>query len=195
MKKLILAATVATLASMSAAQADHHGALMGEAKGNAMKLGKELKATLVGAMKSGGPVAALKACNLSALGIAEKVSAESQGWTVGRTNLKYRNSNNKPDAWEEAVLKKFEERKAAGEKPNTLAYSETVEVDGKKTFRFMKAIPTAKVCLNCHGGDNVKPEIVNLLKTLYPNDMARGYKEGDLRGAFTLSKTLLIQLA
>lgn len=163
--------------------------LVSEARQTAMKLGKQLKMTLQTAMKGGGPVAALNACNTAAPGIAMNVSAES-GWQAGRTTLKERNPGNRPDAWELAVLEKFEQRKAAGESPKTLEYSETVMVDGQKTFRFMKAIPTGEVCLACHGGDNVKPELEARLKELYPDDKARGFNKGDLRGAFTLSKTL-----
>lgn len=184
MKKIIIATLVTCLST--AAFADENTA---EARQTAMKLGKSLKMTLQSAMKAGGPVAALKACNTAAPGIAQKVSSES-GWDAGRTSLKIRNAGNSPDEWEQAVLEKFEQRKAAGESPKTLEHSEVVDVNGQKTFRFMKAIPTGKVCLNCHGGDNVKAEVTAKLKELYPQDKARGYSVGDLRGAFTLSKKL-----
>ena len=160
-----------------------------EARQAAMSLGKQLKATLGKAMKSGGPTQAINVCNIKAPEIASDVSADT-GWKVARTSLKLRNPNNAPDAWETAVLKDFEQRKAAGESPETLEYSEVVEQDGRRVFRFMKAIPTQKVCTNCHGGDGVSEEVVAKLKTLYPEDQARGFKEGDLRGAFTLSKPL-----
>jgi hypothetical protein len=47
------------------------------------------------------------------------------------------------------------------------------------------SIPT---CLNCHGevGKDVKAEDYKVLKSLYPNDVAVGYKEGDLRGMFSI---------
>ena len=188
MKNISLAGLVLSLAVSGAFAADNQ-ALQDEGRANAMKLGKSLKTTLQGAMKSGGPVAAVKVCNSTASPIAEKVTAET-GWAVGRTSLKLRNPDNAPDEWELAVLNKFEERKVAGESPKTLEYGETVMVDGKETFRFMKAIPTGKVCMNCHGGDQVKAEVAELIEQLYPDDKARGYKPGDLRGAFTLSKTL-----
>lgn len=189
MKKIMLMAIVTATCSMQPVAAQETDALVSEARSTAMKLGKNLKMTLQSAMKSGGPVAALDACHSAAPGIADSVSQET-GWSAGRTSLKERNPGNKPDEWELAVLNKFEERKKAGENPKTIEYSEVVELDGEKTFRFMKAIPTEKVCLNCHGGDNVKAEVNAKLKELYPEDRARGFKEGDLRGAFTLSKSL-----
>ncbi len=53
----------------------------------------------------------------------------------------------------------------------------------------MKAVPTGKVCLSCHG-ETVAPEVEQKLAELYPDDKARGYKEGDIRGAFVVVKPL-----
>ena len=65
---------------------------------------------------------------------------------VARTSLKYRNPDNATDAWERKVLEQFEARKANGEDPKQITHTEVVEDGGKKTFRFMKAIPTGPVC-------------------------------------------------
>ena len=70
-----------------------------------------------------------------------------------------------------------------------MAYAEVVEAADGKTFRFMKAIPTAEVCLACHGSD-ITPEVAAAIDERYPDDMARGYSLGDVRGAFSLSKPL-----
>ena len=144
----------------------------------------ELKGHLQGAMKEGGPTKAIKVCNTIAPEIAKKWS-EKTGWKVGRTSLKYRNRKNAPDAWERKVLEEFEARKAKGEDPKTMAHAQVVEQDGKKVFRFMKAIPTQKVCLKCHGA-NIAPPVKAKLDELYPDDQARGFKLGDIRGAFTI---------
>jgi len=53
----------------------------------------------------------------------------------------------------------------------------------------MQAIGTAEACLGCHG-EKIKPELLSLLDQRYPQDQARGFREGDLRGAFTLSRPL-----
>jgi len=140
------------------------------------------------AMKEGGPVEAIKVCNESAPSIAGQIS-EKNNWKVGRTSLKLRNPANAPDAWEEAVLKKFAERRAAGESPEKMAYFEVVEEGGQKNFRFMKAIGMpplqAMPCLKCHG-ENIDSNISTKLKELYPIDKAVGYKPGEIRGAFTI---------
>lgn len=150
------------------------------------QFGSSLKGELISTMKKEGPVKAIEICNLRAPQIAAEVAAHS-GWEVGRSSLRLRSADNQPDAWEMKVLKGFEARKDAGEDPGSIDYSETVQMNGQKTFRYMKAIPTEKACLTCHG-TTVDPAIESRLQDLYPNDQARGYKEGDIRGAFTLSK-------
>jgi hypothetical protein len=136
-------------------------------------------------MKASGPVAAIEVCNEEAPAIARR-HAEDKGWEVGRTSLKYRNPDNAPDPWELTVLQSFEARKAGGEDPAQIDHAAFVMQDGKRVFRYMKAIPTAEICLNCHGGAEVKPEVAAKLAEFYPDDQARGFSVGDIRGAFTI---------
>jgi hypothetical protein len=169
------------------AAAEDVDALKGEAAKATGGFADALKEELMGAMSAGGPTAAIGACNEKAPAIAVEKSRD--GWRVGRTSLKIRNAKNAPDAWELATLEEFEARKAKGEAPDKLVKAEIVSENGQKTFRFMKAIPTVPLCLNCHGRD-IKPEVAAKLEGLYPADKAKGYGEGELRGAFTLSKKL-----
>ena len=145
-----------------------------------------LQGRLSAAMADGGPTAAIEACNIAAPEIAREASA-ARGWSVGRTSLKLRNPANAPDAWELAVLHDFEARKAAGEDPGTLDHAETVVADGQRTFRYMKAIPTQPVCTVCHG-TSIAPEVMARLDALYPEDRARGFTVGDIRGAFSITQ-------
>lgn len=148
-----------------------------------------LKGELQAAMKAGGPVNALDVCHTKAMMITQQ-HADAKGWRVARTSLKTRNPANAPDAWERSVLEKFDARQKAGEAPQTLEHHEVVEQSGKKVFRWMKAIPTAEVCLKCHGGSSVAPAVEAKLKQLYPTDQARGYAVGDIRGAFTITQPM-----
>lgn len=152
------------------------------------KLMKTLKPELVKAMKAEGPVAAIGVCNAKSPEMTDKASKET-GFIIRRTSLKPRNVSNTPDDWEKKVLTQFEERKAKGESPKTLEFSEMVETDGKQQIRYMKAIPTSKPCAICHG-ETIKPPIQAKLKELYPDDKAVGFKIGDLRGAFSITETL-----
>ncbi|TAM44550.1 MAG: DUF3365 domain-containing protein [Gammaproteobacteria bacterium] len=155
---------------------------------------KELQTTLVGelqaAMKAGGPTNAIEVCNTKASAIATELSKKN-GLQIGRTSLKIRNAKNAPDAWETKVMKEFETRKAKGEDPAALEHSEVVTEGGKKTFRYMKALPVAQgmPCPVCHG-EKIDPKVRAKLEKLYPQDKAVGFKVGDLRGAVTIKQPL-----
>lgn len=182
--KLAFAAALALAVVAGPVAAEDTAALKQQAVAITKDFAAAMKAELEQAMQSGGPLHAIAVCNEKAPAIAADHSAKS-GWEVGRTSLKLRNPGNHPDGWEAKVLAQFEARKAAGEPADALVAAEMV--DGR--FRFMKAIPTAEACLACHGGE-VKPEVAARLTELYPADAARGFKPGDLRGAFTLARKL-----
>jgi hypothetical protein len=59
----------------------------------------------------------------------------------------------------------------------------------KTVFRYMKAIPTAELCVACHGAE-IPPDVAAKLEELYPQDKARGFQPGDIRGAFTITRAL-----
>ncbi len=147
-----------------------------------------LKGELQAGIKAGGAVTALEICNTKAPQIAEKVATEA-GMQVSRVSLKNRNPDNAPNAWQKAVLEDFEIQQAAGADPATLEFSEIVEHDGSKEFRFMKAIPTGGVCLACHG-ESLAKEVRETITTLYPDDSATGFTLGDIRGSFVVTKRL-----
>jgi hypothetical protein len=149
------------------------------------QFGGTLKPELKKALKSGGPAHAINICSEKAPAIAKDLR-DSSGWYIKRVSLKARNSSSAiPDSWEEKVLKQFDERQAKGESARNMAYAEIV--DGK--YRFMKAQGAGNLCLNCHGAE-VKPEVEAVLKKKYPDDKARGYTLGQIRGAFSLAKDL-----
>jgi hypothetical protein len=52
----------------------------------------------------------------------------------------------------------------------------------------MSGIKTGAVCLVCHG-DNLADAISEKLAADYPHDRARGYAQGDIRGAFSLTRS------
>ncbi len=147
---------------------------------------QQLLETVKTAMQSGGPAKAVEACQLLAPQITSQHSQAP--WKVGRTALKLRNPANAPDAWERRVLEQFAARAAAGEPIAELKQAEIV--DGE--FRLMKAIPTGEPCLACHG-QQIKPELAAVIDQRYPQDQARGFALGELRGAFTLRRSLTDQ--
>ena len=183
----LAAAAFVSLALAGAAHAQDGGAdpRLAKARGAVKGLAESLRPALVEALKAGGPVAAIEACQSAAPGIADKQS-ETHGLKVGRTALLVRNPGNAPDAWERKVLESFAAKIEAGTAPDTLDVAETVEENGRKTFRYMKAIPmAAEPCMACHGTE-LKPEIAAEIAKRYPQDKAVGFTPGKLRGAFTV---------
>lgn len=189
MKKLVLASLIGFTAMGAQAQsisADHQ-----EARSIVKEFGGQLKPALKKAMKSGGPVEAIGVCNTKAPAIAKDLSASHTPWQVNRVSLKPRGATATPDAWETTTLKWFDEQLAAGADPKKLEKFEIVKAGDQEVMRYMKAVPTAGLCLTCHGSDQKIPDGVKAkLAELYPNDKATGYQEGQIRGAFSFQKAV-----
>jgi len=192
MKQILLSLCLIALALNSNAgqQADtDNQAEIANAKAAIKEFAGALQTELKTAMKAGGPVAAIAVCNARAMPITEKIAAE-KGLQLSRVSLKNRNPVNTPNDWQTTVLEGFEKQYAAGKDIAVLAWSETVYSDGGQEFRFMKAIPTGAVCLACHGAD-ITPDVSQILANLYPEDRATGFNEGDIRGAFVVTRKIL----
>ena len=190
MKKILLSPVVVALFLSSAVSmaAQDKEQMIQQSRQAIQVFAKTLKGELKAAIKKGGPVNGIEVCNTKAIDITMGVS-KNQNVQLSRTSLKTRNDSNTPTEWQRKVLHEFEARKSKGESPKKMEYSDIVEVDGKKQFRYMKAIGTGQVCLNCHG-EKVLPAVEAKLSALYPDDKARGYHKGDIRGAFVLIKDI-----
>jgi len=152
------------------------------------KFAGELKTELMAAMQSSGPMKALSVCNHKAPAITAHMS-DVHGKQLSRVSLKTRNSNNAPEDWQRSVLEDFEARHAMGEDASKMVYAEIVSNEGKRQFRFMKAIPTDNACLICHGR-TIAPKLKQRISELYPKDQAIDFEYGDIRGAFVVVNNL-----
>ena len=152
------------------------------------ELGTKLKRKLVNTIQSSGPDSAIAVCNLEAIKISEDISNRNN-LEVGRTSLKIRNLANTPDVWETKQLEWFSSQQTSGIDIKTLEKSEIVKEKGKKIFRYMKAIPMQEPCMLCHG-EVISAGLKEKINDLYPQDQATGYKPGQIRGAFTIKKSL-----
>jgi len=151
----------------------------------------QLKSELMAGMKKGGPLQAVDICNTVAEEIAIS-NSEKYGWEISRTSLKPRNAKNTPDVWETATLNSFEKRKEAGEAISEIDHAVVISSSGKLLFRYMKAIPTKSLCLSCHG-EEIAPDLAKKLDQLYPDDKARNFKLGDIRGAFSITREVSME--
>lgn len=144
--------------------------------------GKKLAGTLMEKIKSGGIPEAIDFCNTAAIPLTDKV-ADSFKVNIKRTSLKTRNPKNKPSEKELAILKKYEADLIKG--TGLEAIVETT--DGNS--QYYSPIIIESKCLMCHGtlDKELSRPIDSIIKIKYPEDLATGYKEGDLRGMWSIS--------
>lgn len=180
---------IAALLSASLAHANDD-VLVAETKKTAMGIPPKLLAMLRAEIEKGNFSGAVDACSDKAPKMAAAAS-QSTGWAIRRVSLKNRNPKATPDAWEKQALEDFDRRAAAGESPAALEKAEFVTEGGNRTLRYIKALPTQTLCLNCHGAsDAMAPEVKAQIAKSYPHDLAVGYREGQIRGALTIKRPL-----
>lgn len=165
------------------------GAETQAARALAGQLVQQLGTTLKTELAANGPEGAIGVCKDAAPAIAGNLSRQS-GAKVARVSLRTRNPLlGSPDAWEQTVLTDFDRRAAAGEKADAMEHAELVDEPAGRYFRYLKAIPVQPLCLACHGTAETIPEgVQRKLAADYPNDRARGYTPGQIRGAVTIKK-------
>lgn len=154
-----------------------------------LKLGKEiidtvgntLKSNLMKAMQENGPVSAVKFCNLQAMELTG-IYSEKYGTELRRVTDRNRNPLNEANATELEVMNDFRGIQKQG-KP--VLPKVVIDADGKKNF--YAPIFTGAACLTCHGAkENMQPELVTAIDSLYPNDNAKNYSIDELRGLWSV---------
>jgi len=134
-----------------------------------------LMQALKGALASGSPADAVAVCRDRAPAIA--AAAATDGVLVGRTSDRLRNPKNAPRAWVAPILAEYVAAAPSQRPPHRVV----ALPDGR--FGYVEPIYTAPLCTTCHGAQ-LAPAISAKLAALYPDDQARDYAEGDLRGLF-----------
>jgi hypothetical protein len=162
-----------------------------EASALASEMIQQLGAALKKELAANGPDGAVSVCRDLAPAIAGELSRRSGG-RVSRVSLKTRNPLlGDPDVWEQQVLAEFDRRAAAGEKVESLEYSESIDEPRGRYFRYMKALPVQSMCLTCHGtAGNIPDQVRARLAIEYPHDHAIGYELGQVRGAVTIKQAI-----
>lgn len=191
MKRYFLAASLGLALTPVNGLAQDSDVLLAKSRGIASQLGQQLGAELKKEMASGGPAGAIGVCRNIAPEIAGRLSREN-GVRVTRVSLRTRNPMiGLPDAWEQEVLKRFDQRAGAGEKSESIEHAEIVTEPQGRYYRYLKAIPVQPLCLACHGSaETIAAETLSTLLRDYPHDKARGYSLGQLRGAISIKHPL-----
>lgn len=144
---------------------------------------KALSEKLTEQMQLGGPAQALPFCNVEAIPLSQKLSEENNA-TIKRTSDKWRNPTNKPSERELEIINNY--HKLISEKQEI---TPIVEVDSNNKKHYYAPIILKANCLACHGKveEFVSMKTDSIIKSLYPNDKAIGYNEGDLRGIWSIA--------
>lgn len=184
-REIFAIAAIAIASGCTAPVVVDETALATEARAITQQFVGTLLPTLQAALQNGGPASAIEVCSVQAPAIADQLTRET-GWQVRRVSLKPRNADRAiPDAWERQQLESFDARQRAGEAGPTLNHAEQTEGE----YRYMQAQPVMPLCLTCHGSE-LSAEVQTALGRFYPDDVATGYSQGEIRGAISLRKAL-----
>lgn len=141
---------------------------------------KQAQATLLTnvarAMQNGGPQNAVAFCNLNASSLIDSLNRVQQ-CKITRISNKNRNPQNAAkNNTDKKILAVFE----------TGAATDTVIQSGKHLVYYKTIRVGMPACLKCHGQSetDIAPATLAKLQTLYPNDLATGYRLNDFRGAW-----------
>ena len=140
---------------------------------------QNLSTELMNTVNQGGFEAAIDYCNVNALPITAKLET-TYGVKIKRVGTKVRNENNKADEIEAEVINMFQSN--IDNKKDT----NPVVMKIGNNFHYFNYIRTQAMCLNCHGtqGETIQESVYKKILEKYPNDLATGYKENDLRGVW-----------
>jgi hypothetical protein len=143
-----------------------------------------LSQNLMAAMTKGGVPEALKFCHANALPLTEGVS-KTHDATVQRVSLKARNPGNRATGRDAVILNEFSRILESGQ-PATPRIER--DAQGRAVF-FAPILIAMDTCLKCHGepGKDIADADLALIRSLYPEDAATGFKTGQLRGMWKIT--------
>lgn len=131
----------------------------------------KLTAHLAQAMSNQDAPAALRICAAEAPKLTADIGKQFN-LEVTRITDKPRNPNNRGTQAEIALLNKIRGDEVLGVK------KPFYELDSAYYF----PLHINQLCLNCHGAA-IAPDILTAIRDHYPEDQAKGYSQGELRGA------------
>ncbi len=143
---------------------------------------KTFKSKISQTAEKGGLPAVVNFCHDNTHKITDSIG-KSHHVIIRRTSHKLRNTDNKADIDEEAVINEY--LKLQKEKKQM---SPIVLKDTQGYVHFYAPIKTKPECMSCHGtpGKDIPENIYQMIKEKYPHDQATGFKVGDLRGIWDI---------
>ncbi len=144
----------------------------------------QLISNLQKAVTEKGVDGAVEYCKVNATSILDEV-ADKYGISIRRVSNRYRNPADKPNEDEIPLLEAYEYNAENGivSEPNLQ------KIDDGDAYLYTKSITIPNgFCLSCHGdpSSDLDQKTLEKINSLYPNDLAKGHKMGDLRGMWAI---------
>lgn len=147
----------------------------------ALSTKKLLGENLMGTIQKKGTLEALAFCNVKAIPLTDSMAVK-YNVSIKRVSDKNRNPNNKANAEELNYIQHFKKQLANNKEPQAIVLEK-----GNKV-QFYYPIPTNTMCLQCHGKPNeINPAVRAKTLKLYPEDLAVGYSENEVRGIWSIT--------
>jgi hypothetical protein len=138
-----------------------------------------LVSTLFTAIEEKGVAGAVEFCSLKAIPITDSIS-KAESVSIQRISHKPRNPDNSATMEERELINRLKARPGNNGPDMTPVI---ISQDGAHTFYSPVFIATP-TCLQCHGmvDKDIQPEVLEVLRSGYPEDMATGFELGEMRG-------------
>jgi hypothetical protein len=151
----------------------------------AVSMTNEVKSALNGL----SPEEAVDMCHLKGLpSSGPPIRSMPRITAVKFTSLRIRQSDNAPDAADKVALEYINHLINVGDSPPKVLVQKVEVADGSPVWRVYKPIGLTSNCLACHGDpEDMSPKLRKMLKSVYPNDQATGYKAHDWRGVIRVN--------
>jgi hypothetical protein len=142
-----------------------------------------LSSNLTNAIAQGGPTNALHFCSAQALSLTDSIAQRHQA-DIRRVSHRARNPGNRPSDAEFRLLREYQGGLSRGVTNPPVLHQ---HASGEVTF-YAPILISQSTCLVCHGqpGTDIAPTTLATLDQLYPEDEARGFRLGDLRGLWAI---------
>jgi len=112
--------------------------------------------------------------------VAKRITTGNK-YRVRQISQRYRNPDNRPDAYEAEQLKGFTNTKADE------SY-QVIKENGEQIFRYMRSLVAEKSCLECHGSYDSAPLFI---RQHYPKDHpSYNYQVGQIVGAVSITRPM-----
>ncbi len=144
---------------------------------------RELSGHLGEALGEGGVSYAIEFCSVEAIPITQRLS-ERFGVEIKRATHMPRNPDNAANEQEMEIIDTWINRLNSGDNISP------VPLSGKDDYLrvYSPIVITNQLCLQCHGNteNDIDPENLELIRSIYQNDRAVNFEMGDLRGMWSI---------